>query len=532
MAPLSRFRSQWNEVRHSLLELHQKVKERCHMSRAVLELYVRKKHITDTRKLIRAERWRADPVSRARFEKEAQAAERIDSPHVVRVFDYGVTDDGMPFIVMERLRGEGLDERLGRTPTLGLVDLALIIRQVARALHAAHALGIVHRDIKPANIFLTAVPDEIFVKVLDFGIAKEVALLARATALENAPTAPGLTQAGAVVGTPLYMSPEQLGDAGTVDGRADIWSLGVVAYQALTGQLPFRGTSYGELYTAVTQNRRHPARSLNASLPPAVDDWLNRALAAEPQHRFGSAMAAAESFDALLSTNGPMAYAPTALAHVPMAPTAVHYSTHGGGMAATTAPPAGSSSRAPWIIAIASLGLALVTVTGVVLWLRTERPSRGDHPPMEDATAPQLDDRLTFTRTSEVAEQLIRKAGADAKRTTKLSFTPAIGELITKRSDGMRVYTHRFDEVKVTKKPMKASPTFDATAVDLAQGQVVIRKAEAKTDRKVFLLLLKACDDVVCRPKIGEGTPMWCIHVGEPTLMLCYDQRARFLYEH
>ncbi|MCA9617787.1 MAG: serine/threonine protein kinase, partial [Myxococcales bacterium] len=223
-------------------------------------------------KLIRAG-WRGDDTGRARFEREAQAAARIDSPHVVRVFDYGVSDDGVPFIVMERLSGEGLDARIARGGPLPSSELADIFRQVARALAAAHALGIVHRDIKPANVFLSQLPDGVFAKVLDFGIAKEVALLARETFLAGT-SGVGVTQAGTILGTPLYMSPEQFqpdGPFGPVTPAADVWGLGASLFASLTGQAPYPFQSPVEIFRALRSGPPPRARQLNRDLPRWLD---------------------------------------------------------------------------------------------------------------------------------------------------------------------------------------------------------------------------------------------------------------------
>src|SRR5262249_35962901 len=163
-----------------------------------------------------------------RFQREAQAAARLRSPHVTQVLDYGVTPEGEPYIVMELLEGETLQQRLQRVGHLPFDHVVPLVEQTAKALSRAHQMGIVHRDIKPDNLFLIDVEGDPFVKVLDFGIAKQ-------------PQAgvPGVTSTGAVLGTPLYMSPEQFDAAKDVDHRADLWALAIVAYQALTGRPPF-----------------------------------------------------------------------------------------------------------------------------------------------------------------------------------------------------------------------------------------------------------------------------------------------------
>src|SRR5262249_23749353 len=161
-------------------------------------------------------------------------ASQVKSPHVVQTFDHGVTDDGRPYIVMELLEGRDLSsylEAAGRMPLAEVVDL---VTQLARGLDRAHARGIIHRDIKPDNIFFgDAGNGEVFVKLLDFGIAKGVETLGSST------------KTGSALGTPFYMSPEQLMGAKDIDARSDLWSVGVVAFEALTGKKPFDADTIG-----------------------------------------------------------------------------------------------------------------------------------------------------------------------------------------------------------------------------------------------------------------------------------------------
>jgi serine/threonine protein kinase len=218
-----------------------------------------------------------------RFRQEAQAAARIKSPHVTTVFDHGITTEGQPYIVMELLEGETLGERIKRAGPMLIEEVVRLVRQTARGLGSAHRLGVVHRDIKPANLFLIDVEGEPFVKVLDFGIAKQVQ------------AEPGATSTGTAMGTPLYMSPEQFGDAKRVDHRTDLWALGVVAYEALTAKTPFDGPTILALALAVQKGAFTPPSALRPELPPAVDAWMARALAVDVEARFGGAMDMAEA---------------------------------------------------------------------------------------------------------------------------------------------------------------------------------------------------------------------------------------------
>lgn len=221
----------------------------------------------------------------ARFRREAQAIARIDSAHVVRVFDRGITNDNVPFIVMELLRGEDLKRRIERSHGLPLAEVRLIVSQICKALGRAHALGIVHRDVKPENIFLTEEGGEPFVKMLDFGIAKRVAH----KGME-------VTDDQSVFGTPYYMSPEQAMSTKRVDHRADLWALAVVTYQMLTGERPFVGGTPGAVYVQINNGTYGFPSALRSDLPPSVDDWFKIALNRDLEARFSSAEEMAEAF--------------------------------------------------------------------------------------------------------------------------------------------------------------------------------------------------------------------------------------------
>jgi serine/threonine protein kinase len=218
------------------------------------------------------------PALVARFEREAKAAARIKSPHVVQVHDHGVMAGDTPYIVMELLEGETLGARLRRAGALSLAEVEQVVTHVGRALGKAHELGIVHRDIKPDNIFLAKGDDEMLVKVLDFGIAKQV---------EHAGDT--MTQTGALLGTPLYMSPERIKSARDADLSADLWALAVVAYESITGKPPFSGETVGALFFAICGDTPTPPSEAREGSPPALDGWFSRALRPEAEKRFPSA---------------------------------------------------------------------------------------------------------------------------------------------------------------------------------------------------------------------------------------------------
>ncbi|MEQ9322752.1 MAG: serine/threonine-protein kinase [Polyangiaceae bacterium] len=241
-------------------------------------------------KLVSSDLADRDPAALMRFQREVALSSQLDDPHAVQTFDHGVTEDGTPYLVMERLHGETLARLLVRRGRLAPFEVSVVVDQVARVLDEAHQLGVVHRDIKPDNVFVVAggpelLGEELFVKVLDFGIAKEV----------SAPAVSPVTDIGAIVGTPEYMSPEQLLTTGAADARADRWALAVLAYQALTGELPFNGETLPSLSLAICGSRFEPPSRWVASLSTAVDDWFAMAFATEPDDRFDSVLSMAES---------------------------------------------------------------------------------------------------------------------------------------------------------------------------------------------------------------------------------------------
>jgi hypothetical protein len=229
-----------------------------------------------------------------RFFNEARAAAAISDPGIVQIFDFGQHVDGSAYIVMERLEGEGLDQRLERTGRLAVPEALRIVRQVASTLATAHAAGIVHRDLKPGNIFLVRDPEVAGgerAKVLDFGIAK----LADDSAGVK-------TKSWAVLGTPKYMAPEQCRGAGYVDARSDVYSLGCVLFTLIVGAPPFDAEGFGDVI-AMQLREPAPAPSTRADgIPPEVDDIVLTCLAKDPAQRYASAQELANAIDALLGS--------------------------------------------------------------------------------------------------------------------------------------------------------------------------------------------------------------------------------------
>jgi eukaryotic-like serine/threonine-protein kinase len=231
--------------------------------------------------------------ARRRFDNEAKAAARIKSRHAVSVHDHGVSDTGQPYIVMEYLEGEALERAIRRRGKLPFSEVVQIVAQSARALSAAHEAHIVHRDLKPDNIFLAQDADAFklgySVKLVDFGIAKIVQ--------DEAETGAASTQAGMVLGTPHYMSPEALTATAPVSAASDVWSLGACAFAAAVGRVPFEGDAIGDVVLKVCASPLPVPSKLEATLPKAFDAWFAKCCCRDISRRFKTA---SEAADALL----------------------------------------------------------------------------------------------------------------------------------------------------------------------------------------------------------------------------------------
>ncbi len=217
----------------------------------------------------------------ARFLREARAVARLKSEHVARVMDVGLLGEGQPYIVMELLEGEDLEKRVQRGP-LPLQQAADFILQALEAMAHAHAIGIVHRDLKPANLFVTATPDgREVIKVLDFGIAK----LTNAVQADGARSG-GLTGEHSTLGSPSFMAPEQVRAAPEIDRRADIWALGAIFYEMVTGRTAFDGNSVGEVFGAVLHATPTPVNEIRPDIPEGVDAVIARCLRRPVEERY------------------------------------------------------------------------------------------------------------------------------------------------------------------------------------------------------------------------------------------------------
>ena len=231
-----------------------------------------------------------------RFAREARAAAKIQSEHVARVLDVGTLDTGAPYMVMEYLDGRDLDQILKASGPLSVHDTVGYVMQACEAIAEAHALGIVHRDLKPANLFVADRADgKKSLKVLDFGISKVMP-----GAQQQAE--PSLTNTSAIMGSPMYMSPEQLRSSKDVDVRADIWALGIVLYECLAGTGPFASGTVAEVCAAILKDKPTPLREVRPEVPEGLDMVVARCLEKDMERRYANV---AELTVALLSFGPP-----------------------------------------------------------------------------------------------------------------------------------------------------------------------------------------------------------------------------------
>lgn len=213
-----------------------------------------------------------------RFLREARVASSLGHPNIVEVFDLGHLDDGKPFQVMELLEGVSLAGRIEKEGALPEAEVIAIAEQILSALAAAHARGIIHRDLKPENIFLVERRGRMVAKLLDFGVSKSLT--------EHTST---LTMTGAVVGTPFYLSPEQATARRDIDQRADLWAMGVLLYEAVTGVLPFNARNYQDLLRKILGQRPVPPSKFQPRINPAFEALILRALRVDREERPSSA---------------------------------------------------------------------------------------------------------------------------------------------------------------------------------------------------------------------------------------------------
>jgi serine/threonine-protein kinase len=374
------------------------------LGRGAMGLVVAARHLAlDERVAIKVllPKYVRDPEILQRFLREGRAAVRVRSQHVVRVADVGTLESGAPYMVMDHLEGRDLAAVLAESGRLAVPVAVELVLQVCEALAEAHAQGIVHRDVKPSNLFVTRNADgSPCVKVLDFGISKMT------HAEDHA-----LTRVGGVLGSPLYMSPEQLRSSSDVDGRADIYSLGVVLFELLTGRTPFFAHELAQLVYLVTQGEPQRPRALRPDLPEPLEQVILAAIARDRDRRFPTvadlalalvpfapphARAAAERLFGALRGALPAGALPPGAARTATAVTAagatLPASTVPLGGGALTMAPLGTTNRKPASrekrAAAIGLGLALLS-GGLLLWRLSDRAPPGIERETASSAGPQ-----------------------------------------------------------------------------------------------------------------------------------------------
>jgi len=332
----------------------------------------------------------------ARFGREARAAVKIKSEHVARVTDVGALESGAPYMVMELLRGQDLSQILRDKGALPIAAAVQYVLQACEALAEAHAVGIVHRDLKPANLFLTARADgSPCIKVLDFGISK-------VTNPSGSGADMGMTRTQAIMGSPLYMSPEQLASAKDVDQRTDVWAVGCVLYELVTGRVPFEAETMPQLCTLILHTEPPSPRSLRPDMPEGLDQAILRCLRKDRHQRYANVAAlaadlahfspdagprSAERISRVLSSSG--VSSPLLSSSNPAALSSGASTGAAWGNTQTS-----RGSRAVWY---GLAGVGAVAVIGVVLWKATalhpgptvdpSAVAAPNKPPTEPATA-------------------------------------------------------------------------------------------------------------------------------------------------
>ncbi len=352
----------------------------------------------------------------ARFFREAKASAAIESEHIVEVYDTGVDPEtNFPFIIMELLKGEDLEHTIARVGALSTVGAARVIAQAANGLGKAHDAGIVHRDIKPANIFMTARESgDSVVKILDFGIAKQ-----QVDALSSS-DGQGLTKTGSMLGTPLYMSPEQAQGLKTIDARTDIWSLGMCLYEALSGRTPWGDVdTLGALILSICSRDVAPLQDVAPWVPPELAQIVHWTIARDPNQRCPNARALVEALRPF--ANGSFQITPEVLVGVGDARSTIaeraqlpQASSTNTGVTSSSAAAQPKKSSAPAFAAVAVLALLLV---GGGVFVATRK---GDEQPKKDpAVAAQPTETEVKKKDPPPADP---PAQADEKKTGHVSI--------------------------------------------------------------------------------------------------------------
>jgi len=333
----------------------------------------------------------SSPEAVERFQREARSAVRLRSEHVAKVTDVGVLESGAPYMVMEFLAGADLSHVVAATGAITIDEAVHFVLQACEAIAEAHSLGIIHRDLKPQNLFVTRrVDGKPLIKVLDFGISKTL----------DSQSGLSLTRTSSIMGSPLYMSPEQMRSSKNVDARSDIWALGVILYELLTGRVPFEAEAIPELCLKVVQDAATPPRSLRAEIPEGLSAVVIKCLEKDPALRFENVADLAAALEPYSQEARGSADRIAGTLNIPSRPPMVSISSFG----ASTNPKVGTGStawgttqnllarkkRMPFIVGGAALAVAAV---GVVVF------TLGHH------SGQAVDDKTTTATSSTVQAQ-------------------------------------------------------------------------------------------------------------------------------
>jgi serine/threonine protein kinase len=325
----------------------------------------------------------ANPEAVTRFGREARAAVKIKSEHVARVIDVGALETGAPYMVMELLRGRDLGQQLRETGALPVALAVEYVLQACEALAEAHAIGIVHRDLKPANLFLTMRADgSPCVKVLDFGISKVAAAAGSGSDM-------GMTRTQSIMGSPLYMSPEQMASARDVDPRSDVWAIGCVLYELITGRVPFEAETMPQLCTLILHREPPSPRSIRPELPEAIEGVIMRCLRKDRTHRYPNVGALARDLAGFAPDAGPrsaerisrvLSSSGMSSTELSSSNLSAHTAASNTGSQAWGATKMSRSSRAVWF---GLAGVGAILVIGLLVW----KGSSSGSAPAPDASA-------------------------------------------------------------------------------------------------------------------------------------------------
>jgi eukaryotic-like serine/threonine-protein kinase len=377
----------------------------------------------------------SDAEAMSRFLREAQAAARVSHPNIVDVYDVGEAS-GTLYLVMQYLDGAPLSSLLGAGPLpIGAAVRTLI--SAMKGVQAAHRAGVVHRDLKPDNILLCRDAEGAATepKVLDFGIAKVQS--------DQPSLAPSLTQSGSVMGTVYYMSPEQAEDARRVDARTDIYALGVILYEVLTGARPFQGASLTAVLLQISRGQFAPMRTLRMDVPEQLEAIVARAMAVDPVQRFQDIAAFIEALEPFAARQGLTASMPLGANMVSPAATDTPLAVE------SLRPAAKATANASWRVPIA--GMVLLLVLGLVLWLRALET-------VEQAQAPVVSTQASQPEPSPIVAPNMQPTASDPADHVDAPV-PAVSPQVPSKAERPRVVTRPKHGQASQPQPKAAAPT-------------------------------------------------------------------------